>query len=70
MAKEARGKYRPPQKTKKHAEAFDAAFEGALAEASRTLGPGKHQVQVRYEAELEVTNPGHVGEYRIFLSYE
>jgi hypothetical protein len=67
MAKEARGKHRPPQKTKEHAKAFDAAFEDALAQASKTLGPGKHQVQVRFEAELEVTNPGLVGEYRIVL---
>jgi hypothetical protein len=67
MPNEARGKYRPPQKTKKHAEAFDVALEAALAEASKTLGPGKHQVRVGFEAELEVTNPGHVGEYRIFL---
>jgi hypothetical protein len=67
MAKEARGKYRPRQKTKKHAEAFDEALEAALAEASKTLGPGTHQVQVRFEAELEVTNPGLVGEYRIVL---
>jgi hypothetical protein len=70
MAKEARGKYRPRQKTKKHAEAFDAAFEDALAQASGTLGRGTHEVQVRFEAELEVTNPGHVGEYRILLYFE
>jgi hypothetical protein len=67
MAKQARGGHRPKQKTNKHAEAFDVALEAALAEASKTLGPGKHQVRVGFEAELDVTNPGQVGEYRIFL---
>jgi flavin-binding protein dodecin len=67
MAKQARGRHRPQRRTKKHANAFDAAFEAALDEASKTLGPGTHQVRVVFEAELYVTNPGHVGEYRIVL---
>ena len=67
MAKKANGTHKPPTKTSKHAEAFEKAMEDALKEA-HSWGPGPYpKGRVTFKASIEVTNPGHVGEYRVFL---
>jgi hypothetical protein len=67
MAKKAKGAHKPPNKTSKHAEMFEKAMEAALNDA-HSWGPGPYpKVRVTFEASVEVTNPGHVGEYRVFL---
>lgn len=53
---------------KAHSTGFDEALEEALAQASKELGPGTHDVVVEFGAEVHVTNPGSIGFYSVTLT--
>ena len=65
------GTYRPDKddgEPRDHHEGWEQAMEDALVKAGRRWGPGKYpRVTVTFEAEVEVTNPAGVGEYRVVL---
>lgn len=52
---------------KPHTEGWEAALNGALAEAAEKLGPGQYDVVIRWRAHLDVTNPGQILHYEVVL---
>lgn len=52
----------------RHHEGFDEALEKALSQLSEEVGTGSYSVQVQFEAEVEVSNPGKITGYTITLS--
>jgi hypothetical protein len=46
---------------------FDAALEKALGQLSKQIGTGEYSVAVRFELDVEVTNPGKVGFIKVTL---
>lgn len=46
---------------------FDAALEKALGQLSTQIGTGKYSVDVRFQLDVEVTNPGKVGYITVSL---
>jgi hypothetical protein len=46
---------------------FDAALEKALAQLSKQIGTGDYSVEVRFQLDVEVTNPGKVGYIKVTL---
>jgi hypothetical protein len=65
--KKATGKHNPGKKGTNHAQGFDLAMEEALKDAASKWGVGTHPAKITFEVSVEVTNPGHVGEYRVIL---
>lgn len=65
--KKATGAHKPPNKNSKHADGFDQAMEEALKDAAGNWGAGTHRALMTFEVSVEITNPGHVGEYRVIL---
>ncbi|HZD88028.1 MAG TPA: hypothetical protein VE088_08490 [Gaiellaceae bacterium] len=53
---------------KEHHRGFDEAFALALSQLSSDVGTGSYSVRVEFAADVEVTNPGTVGFYRVTLS--
>ncbi len=51
-----------------HMVKFGAALERALKEASSQFGEGRHPVSFEFHGEIEVTNPGMIGDYRVTIS--
>jgi len=56
-----------PEQSISHSDGFDKALDKAVGAASK-WGPGQHYVKVTYEARIDVTNPGAIGEYRVKLT--
>jgi hypothetical protein len=46
---------------------FDAALEQALGQLSKQIGTGNYSVDVRFQLDVEVTNPGKVGYIKVTL---
>lgn len=51
-----------------HHHGFDRAFEAALQQLSSEIGTGEYSVHVEFGADVEVTNPGKVGFYKVTLT--
>jgi hypothetical protein len=51
-----------------HHRGFDEALEKALSQLSEEIGPGSYSVHVHFEANVEVTNPGSIGFYKVTLT--
>jgi hypothetical protein len=46
---------------------FDAALEKALGQLSKEVGTGDYSVEVRFQLDVEVSNPGKVGYIKVRL---
>lgn len=46
---------------------FDAALKQALGQLSKEIGTGDYSVDVRFQLDVEVTNPGKVGYIKVTL---
>jgi hypothetical protein len=53
---------------KEHHRGFDAALEDALAQLSTEIGTGSYPVEVTFHADVEVSNPGAIGFYKVKLT--
>jgi len=51
-----------------HAAGWNAALDRALANAGTRFDKGRHQVNVEFWAEMEVTNPGTIQNYCVSLT--
>lgn len=47
---------------------FNRALEQALAQLSSEVGPGEYAVRVEFAADVEVSNPGHIGFFKVTLT--
>ena len=65
MRRESTGRVRR-EVVRAHMDGFEQAMEAAL-EAASELGTGDHDIEVRFEAHITVTNPGVVNEYAVRL---
>jgi hypothetical protein len=52
---------------KEYSKGFDAALEQALGQLSKQIGTGQYSVDVRFQLDVEVTNPGKVGYIKVTL---
>ncbi|HJQ51810.1 MAG TPA: hypothetical protein VJ838_14945 [Gaiellaceae bacterium] len=52
---------------KEYHKGFDAALEQALGQLSKQIGTGSYSVDVRFQLDVEVTNPGKVGYIKVTL---
>jgi hypothetical protein len=52
---------------KEYHKGFDAALEQALGQLSKQIGTGNYSVDVRFQLDVEVTNPGKVGYIKVTL---
>lgn len=53
----------------KHHEGWDKALDNAISEIERRWGdPATYAVTITLEADIEIVNPGGVGQYRVTLS--
>ena len=51
-----------------HHRGFNEAMEKALEQLSTEVGAGRYPVEVRFHADVEVSNPGRVGFYGVTLT--
>jgi hypothetical protein len=58
----AKGKTEPPH------EGFDRALKQALSQLSSEVGTGNYSVTVEFEADVEVSNPGSIGFFKVRLT--
>jgi hypothetical protein len=58
----------PAKHAGKHHEGFNDALEQALSQLSTEVGPGKYNVTVQFEAEVDVSNPGKITGYSVTLA--
>jgi hypothetical protein len=58
----------PAKKGEAHHSGFDRAFDEALSQLSSEIGTGHYAVSVKFGADVEVTNPGKVGFYKVMLT--
>ncbi|MHB8643241.1 MAG: hypothetical protein ACYDA3_10195 [Gaiellaceae bacterium] len=63
----ARGSQRAGAKVKTHANGFEQAFDKAVDAAAKKWPKGKHRATVLYQVEIEIVNPGSVGDYIVVL---
>jgi hypothetical protein len=50
-----------------HTPNWQDALNKALDEASANLGPGRYDVEIRWRAHLDVSNPGQILSYEVVL---
>lgn len=46
---------------------FDRALKQALSQLSEQIGTGDYSVEVRFQLDVEVSNPGKVGFFKVTL---
>ncbi len=46
---------------------FDRALEQALSQLSKQIGTGEYSVEVRFQLDVEVSNPGKIGFFKVTL---
>jgi hypothetical protein len=51
-----------------HHEGFDRALNQALSQLSSEIGTGNYSVHVEFSADVEVSNPGNIGFYKVTLT--
>jgi hypothetical protein len=52
---------------KEYHRGFDDALEKALGQLSSQIGTGDYSVEVRFQLDVKVTNPGKVGYLKVTL---
>ena len=52
---------------KEYHRGFDAALDKALGQLSKQVGTGDYSVEVKFQLDVEVTNPGKVGFIKVTL---
>jgi hypothetical protein len=50
-----------------HHQGFNEAMEDALDQLSKEVGTGEYPVEVRFHADVRVSNPGTIGFYSVTL---
>jgi len=63
----ARGTQRAGTKIKTHADGFEQALDKAVDAAAKKWPKGKHRANVIYQVEIEIVNPGSIGDYIVEL---
>lgn len=48
-------------------EGFDRALKQALSQLSEQIGTGDYSVDVRFQLDVEVSNPGKIGYFKVTL---
>ena len=52
---------------KNYSQGFDAALDKALGQLSTQIGTGDYSVEVHFQLDVKVTNPGKVGYIKVTL---
>src|SRR5918996_5249484 len=55
----------PGMRVKSHEEGFGLAIQNAVEQIAG-FGVGEYNVKFTFEARVDVTNPGEVGQYKVF----
>jgi hypothetical protein len=58
---------RVDKKDPEHTSHWQEALDKALAETAANLGPGQYDVEIRWRAHLDVSNPGQILSYEVVL---